>query len=62
MLAPFALAVAGNARATAAVGVVAVALALLNGHCNGYDGSNDHVLRVAAVTAGRGGWGGRRGG
>jgi PAS domain S-box-containing protein len=52
VLAPFALAVAGHARATAAMGAVAVVLAIASGYWNDYAGSTDHLLRITIVTAG----------
>jgi PAS domain S-box-containing protein len=52
VLAPFALAVTGHARATAALGVVAVALAIASGYWNDYAGSTDHIIRIAIVLAG----------
>jgi PAS domain S-box-containing protein len=52
VLAPFALAVAGHARATAAIGAVAVVLAIASGYWNDYAGSTDHLLRITIVTAG----------
>src|SRR4051794_2691817 len=52
VLAPFALAVAGNPRATALVGAVSVVLAIVSGFWNGYGGSSDHLLRITIVTAG----------
>src|SRR5687767_7978289 len=52
VLAPFALAVTGHARATAGVGVVAIALAIASGWWNDYAGSSDHLLRITIVTAG----------
>src|SRR4051794_17392828 len=52
VLAPFALAMAGHVRATAAVGVVAIALAIASGYWNDYAGSTDHLLRITIVTAG----------
>ncbi|HET6549991.1 MAG TPA: SpoIIE family protein phosphatase [Solirubrobacter sp.] len=54
VLAPFALAVAGNTRATAGVALLAVALAIASGFWNDYAGSADHLLRVTIVTAGGG--------
>jgi PAS domain S-box-containing protein len=52
VLAPVALAVAGHARATAALGAVAVALAIASGYWNDYAGSGDHLLRITIVIAG----------
>jgi PAS domain S-box-containing protein len=52
VLAPFALAVSGHSRATAAMGVVAVALAVASGNWNNYAGSSDHILRITIVAAG----------
>src|SRR5829696_961483 len=52
VLAPFALAVAGHARATAAVGIVAIALAIASGWWNDYAGTTDHILRITIVGAG----------
>ena len=52
VLAPFALAVAGHARATAASALVAVVLAIASGYWNDYAGSTDHLLRIAIVAAG----------
>src|SRR5829696_5364186 len=52
VLAPSALAVAGHARATAAVGAIAIVLAIVSGYWNDYAGSTDHVLRVTIVAAG----------
>src|SRR4051812_27784811 len=52
VLAPFALAMAGNSRATAAVGVTAIALAIASGYWNDYALSTDHVLRITIVVTG----------
>ncbi len=52
VLAPFALAVSGNTRATAALGVIAVVLSGLSGTWNDYAGSTDHLLRITIVAAG----------
>ena len=52
VLAPFALAVSGQARATAALGVIAVILAIASGSWNEYAGSTDHLLRITIVAAG----------
>ncbi|HEY6886851.1 MAG TPA: SpoIIE family protein phosphatase [Solirubrobacter sp.] len=52
VLAPFALAVSGNTRATAAMAVLAVVLAIVSGYWNHYAGSTDHFLRITIVTAG----------
>jgi PAS domain S-box-containing protein len=52
VLAPFALAVSGHARATAAMAAIAVALAIASGYWNHYQGSTDHLLRITIVTSG----------
>ena len=52
VLAPFALAVSGHARATAAMAAIAIALAIASGYWNHYQGSTDHLLRITIVTAG----------
>jgi PAS domain S-box-containing protein len=52
VLAPFALAVSGHARATAAMAALAIALAIASGYWNHYQGSIDHLLRITIVTAG----------
>ena len=52
VLAPFALAVSGHARATAAMGVVAIVLAIASGYWNDYAGSTDHLLRITIVASG----------
>ncbi|WP_157592290.1 SpoIIE family protein phosphatase [Solirubrobacter soli] len=54
VLAPFALAVSGRTRATGALAVLAVALAVASGYWNHYEGSTDHLLRIAIVAAGGG--------
>jgi PAS domain S-box-containing protein len=52
VLAPFGLAVAGHARAVAAVGAVAIVLAIASGWWNDYAGSTDHLIRVTLVATG----------
>lgn len=52
VLAPFALAGTGHARATAAMGALAIALAVASGFWNHYEGSADHLVRIAIVIAG----------
>jgi PAS domain S-box-containing protein len=52
VIAPFALAVTGHARATAAMAVLAVVLAIASGYWNHYAGSTDHYLRITIVTVG----------
>ncbi len=52
VLAPFALAVTGHARATAALALVALVLAIASGYWNDYAGTTDHLLRIAIVAAG----------
>jgi PAS domain S-box-containing protein len=52
VLAPFALAMAGNVRATAAIAAIATVLAIASGFWGGYAGSTDHILRVMVVAAG----------
>lgn len=52
VLAPFAVAVSGRTRATAALATVALALAIASGYWNHYEGSTDHLLRIAIVGAG----------
>ena len=53
VLAPFALAVTRpRARPTAALAALAVALAIASGYWNHYEGSTDHLLRIAIVAAG----------
>jgi PAS domain S-box-containing protein len=52
VLAPFALAVSGRTRATAALAALALALAIASGYWNHYEGSTDHFLRIAIVAAG----------
>ncbi|MDA0166442.1 SpoIIE family protein phosphatase [Solirubrobacter ginsenosidimutans] len=52
VLAPFGLAVTGHARATAAMAVLAVILAIASGYWNHYAGSTDHFLRITIVTVG----------
>jgi PAS domain S-box-containing protein len=52
VLAPFALAVSGHARATAAMAAIAVVLAIVSGYWNHYEGSTDHLLRITIVAAG----------
>jgi PAS domain S-box-containing protein len=52
VLAPFALAMAGHVRATAAIGVLAVLLAIASGFWSHYAGSTDHILRILVVAAG----------
>jgi PAS domain S-box-containing protein len=52
VLAPFAVAVAGNARATAIAGVMAVLLAIASGAWNDYSGTANHLVRITFVAAG----------
>jgi len=52
VLAPFAVAVSGRTNATAAVAVIATALAIASGYWNHYEGSTDHLLRIAIVLSG----------
>ena len=52
VLPPFALAVAGNWRAVAAVSVVAVSLGVASGWWNDYAGSEDYFLRLMILTTG----------
>jgi PAS domain-containing protein len=52
VLAPFAVAVSGRTRATAALAVIATALAIASGYWNHYEGSTDHLVRIAIVLAG----------
>jgi PAS domain S-box-containing protein len=54
VLAPFAVAVSGRTRLTAVLAGIAVALAVASGYWNHYEGSTDHLLRIAIVTAGGG--------
>ena len=52
VLAPFALAVSGRARPTAILAALALVLAIASGYWNHYEGSTDHLLRIAIVAAG----------
>jgi PAS domain S-box-containing protein len=52
LLPSFALALAGNWRAVAALSVVAFALAFVSGWWNHYEGSTDHLLRLSILVFG----------
>ncbi len=52
VLAPFALAVSGRSRPTAILAALALILTIASGYWNHYEGSGDHVLRIAIVAAG----------